>query len=362
MKKALLIIGDSKINRRKSAPSFNSFVRHIERLNKKRKVLTGGAVSKEIHIIKYRDVLSNNLPEILAPVLHIALFFPYEYWNKNIEVYKKDSRAYGDKKFGREYKKFFDKIDKILKEKYQDKEVQYINPPKSSILERDKKESKKLFKKKNIPTPKSFTVKKLKDIHRLIARGVSLYIKPRFGAFGKGITYLSKDLMITNFLFRKGKIKSRTYDYNWRFSKINGRDRNRLLKMLLSMGCICEEAIEPPIFNGRRFDFRVYCIYGRIVYYYVRSTLDTAPVTNWSQGGRIEKKSEFSEYVFKNKIKRVKSLARQVAKELSLNYTGVDIILSKNSSKAYVLEAHSFPGYEKGFDLMGCLARKILKQ
>ena len=351
--KALLVIGDGKIHRLKSAPSFKSFVKYIEGVKQKR---------EEIYIINYQDVFDNNLPGIANHVLNIALFFPYEYWNKNIEVYKKDSRVYGDKKFGREYKIFFEKVDKLIKKKYCDKKIQYVNPPKSSILERDKGESKKLFQKKNIPTPESFDVKSPRDIRQILNQGIPLYIKPRFGAFGKGITCANKDAIVTNFLFRKGRIISRRYDYNWRFSKIKDKDRNGFLKAMLSNGCICEEAIDPSVYKDRRFDFRVYCIYGKIVYYYIRSTPASSPVTNWSQGGRIEKKKDFPKYISRDIIKRVKSLAKRVARELELNYAGIDIILSKDLKKAFVLEAHSFPGYEKGFDLMSCLAKNILKR
>ena len=140
---------------------------------------------------------------------------------------------------------------------------------------------------------------------------------------------------------------------------MNGRNRNKFLKVLLSKGFICEEAIDSLVFDGRRFDFRVYCVYGRVVYYYVRSVQVQFPVTNWYQGGRIERKSDFLKYVSKPQIRNVKSLARKVATTLNLHYTGVDIIISKHSGRAYVLEAHSFPGFEKKFDLIGYLARKI---
>lgn len=348
MEKALLVIGDKKIDKRKPAPSFNLFVKHIE----KQKDL-------EIEIINYRDVILNNLPDIKSPILTIMLFFPFEYWNKNIETYKKDSRIYGDRIFGEIYRRLFEKAGKILERKYRDKKIKYVNSPESSLLERDKKNSKRLFKKKNLPTPRDFAVKCPRDIQRLIGKGFSLYIKPRFGACGKGITYLNKDLMITNFLFRKGKVASRLCDRNWRFSKVKEKDRDRFLKVLLSKDFICEEAIEPMVFKGRRIDFRAYCVYGEIPYYYVRSMPEASPVTNWSQGGRIEKKKDFSRYISRATIKRVKSLTKRVSRELNLDYAGVDIIVSKESGKAYVLEAHSFPGYEKGFDLMDCLARKI---
>ena len=41
---------------------------------------------------------------------------------------------------------------------------------------------------------------------------------------------------------------------------------------MILKGFIFEEAIDPPIHKGRRSDFRVYCVYGKIPYYYVRST------------------------------------------------------------------------------------------
>ena len=94
----------------------------------------------------------------------------------------------------------------------------------------------------------------------------------------------------------------------------------------------------------------------------MRSTPAVSLVTNWSQGGKIEQKREFSKYIPESKLRKVKSLARKVARNLSMNYAGIDVIFSKDYKKMYVLEAHSFPGYEKGFDLMDSLAKTILKK
>ena len=352
MKKALLIIGDKKTKGRTLDPSFNAFLRSIE--NVKNNEL-------EVHIINYKNVFEGNLPKVSSLGLNVLLFFPFKYWDGDIEVYKEASKVYGDKIFGREFKKYFNKLEKTIHKKYSDKKIEYVNPPSISILDRDKEESKKFFRKHNIPTPKSFDVKNIKDLHRLTNRGISLYIKPRFGALGKGITYLSDGFLITNFLLRKGKIISHPYDYHWRFHEIKDSDKNTFLKILLSRGFIFEEAIDPPICKGRRSDFRVYCIYGNISYYYVRTTPVVSLVTNWSQGGTIEPKRKLSKYISNSNLERVKSLARKVAKELKLNYAGVDIIFSKDYKKIYVLEAHSFSGYEKGFDLMGNMAKEILK-
>ncbi|MCK5013590.1 MAG: hypothetical protein KAS66_07205 [Candidatus Omnitrophica bacterium] len=354
MKKALLVIGERKVIKGRSVdPSCNAFIRH----------LNGRAdQDAEIKIVKYKDVLANNLPKIKNSHLIIVLFFPFQHWNKNIEVYNKDSRVYGDKTFGRDFERFFQTAESIIVRKYHDKKIEYVNPPKASVLDRDKEACKSFFRKHSLPTPKSYNVKSLKDIQRLLGRGISLYIKPRFGSMGKGISYLSNGLLTTNFLFQKGKVISHPYDYNWRFHEITKQaDKNKFLKTMILKGFIFEEAIDPPINKGRRSDFRVYCVYGKIPYYYVRSTPAVSLITNWSQGGKIEQKRKFSQYIPETKLKKVKSLAQKVAKDLELNYAGVDVIFSKDYKKIYVLEAHSFPGYEKGFDLMNDLARKILK-
>ena len=115
------------------------------------------------------------------------LFFHFLHCNKNIEVYDKDSRVYGDTSFGRDFERFFQKLEKVISKEYHDKKIEYANPPKASVLDRDKEECKNFFKKHALPTPKSYDVKTLKDIRRLLDRGIALYIKPRFGSMGKGI-------------------------------------------------------------------------------------------------------------------------------------------------------------------------------
>jgi len=355
MKKALLVIGERRVSKGRSlSPSCNVFIKHIN-----------GRMDKgvEICVVNYKNVFANKLPKIESPHITVMLFFPFQYWNKNIEVYNKDSRVYGDKKFGRKFEQFFQKLDKIIMKKYIGKKIEYVNPPEASILDRDKAASKAFFKKHNIPTPRRYDVKSLKDIHQLMDRGVSLYIKPRFGSMGKGISFISNGLLMTNFFYQKGKIISHPYDYHWRLYEITKKsDRNEFLKILISRGFIFEEAIDPPIHKGRKSDFRVYCIYGKIPYYYVRSTPTISLVTNWSQGGKIEQKRKFSRYIPESKLKKVRSLARKVARDLKLNYAGIDIIFSKDYKEIYVLEAHSFPGYEKGFDLMANLSGQILKK
>jgi hypothetical protein len=131
MKKALLVIGEKRKVKGKSLdPSHNAFMWHLSRR------ANGKA---EILAINYKGVLTNDLPDIESGHVIVLLFFPFQYWNKNIEVYDKDLRVYGDKDFGRDFVKFFQKMEHAIERKYRDKKIEYVNPPGASVLDRDKK-------------------------------------------------------------------------------------------------------------------------------------------------------------------------------------------------------------------------------
>ena len=46
-------------------------------------------------------------------------------------------------------------------------------------------------------------------------------------------------------------------------------------------------------------------------------------------------------------------------KAINLKFAGVDVIIDRDTREMYVLEIQSFPGYERGFDLMKFLADYI---
>lgn len=354
MKKGLLIVGDKKETRKRLAKPFVTFVKHTEKLSSK---------NVEVKIIPYKDILNGELPTFISSSIEIILFFPFAYWNKNIEIYHKDKRVYGDLYFGQEYKIFLKNIEREIRNTYKEKKISFFNSPKASLLERDKKGAKRLFFKKGITTPRLFKIRSMRAVKRLLTTGKSMYVKPRFGALGKGITYISRDLWATNFRYKRGKLVSRRSDFGWRFYNIKKRrDQEALLKQLICKDFIFEEAIEHPIYRKRKFDFRVHVVYGTTPYCYARCMPESQPVSNWTQGGRIVKKHNFLHYMPRNKIKEIKELAIKTARALNLNYAGIDIVMSKDYKNIYCLEAHSFPGYEKGFDMMGYLARNILKK
>ncbi len=345
-----MVIGDKRVNRRKISPSFKEFVAYAQRLEDRGRL--------ELKVISYAQLLAGQAPTIDASKILVMFFFPYQYWNRNIEIYR-NGRIYGDSSFGRAFKDFFKRVERAIGKYYRGKSIKYVNPPQASYLDRDKQASKDLLKKNRIPIPRSWKVSSLAGVQRLLNRGLSLYVKPRFGALGKGITYIDSEGVISNFLFRQGRIISRPYDYNWRFTRIkNARD---FLAALLKKDFIWEEAITPATRKGKRFDFRIYVMFGKVVYLYVKSAPASSCVTNWSQGGKIDKKKIILKTIEKGKIVQVEKLARKAARALGLNFAGIDVIFSRDLKVAYVLEGNAFPGYEKGFDLMKCLLKMVVR-
>lgn len=350
IKKALLVIGDEKIARRRPHLSFQKFIAHARRLKNKGPF--------ELRVISYAQLLSKAAPVIGASLIKVIFFFPHQYWNRNIETYR-DGKIYGDKTFGGQFRAFFEEVKKTIEADYAGKRIEYLIPPELCCLDRDKRASKDALAKGAVSTPRAFNVSSFRGVQRLLSQGLNLYIKPRFGAMGKGITYLNKEEAISNFFFRRGEIVSRLSDFNWRFRRI--KDRQSFINQLLKRGFICEEAIRPATFKGRRFDFRVYVLFGKVIYFYAKSSEAESCVTNWSQGGRIDKRKTILRKFPRQKIAVLKNLAKKGARTLGLNFAGVDIIFSEDLKNAYVLEGNAFPGHEKSFDLMKSLAEKICR-
>ncbi|MBN2097477.1 MAG: hypothetical protein JW714_03235 [Candidatus Omnitrophica bacterium] len=347
-KRALLVIGHENVARGRRYVSFVRFVYYAQKFKRQ---------DLELKIINYTQLLSGRIPRIRAHSITVVLFFPYQYWNRNIEVYR-DGRIYGDNRFGREFQFFFTRVKKKLQKYYRGKQIEYLNSPEACILDRDKQATKDLLHKYLVPVPQSFFVSSFSGVNKLLKRGLSLYIKPRFGAMGKGISYINKKSLLSNFLIRRGKIISRNSDFNWGFIRI--KNKKKFINRLLSRGFICEQAITPAVLNNRRFDFRIYVVFGRIVYLYAKSSPNHCLVTNWSQGGKIDRKKNFLNSLPKTKIELLNRLARKTARVLGLNFAGIDVIFSQDWKQAYVLEANAFPGYEKGFDLMRYLSNLLV--
>jgi len=353
MSKAILVIGDSRESIKKPAKSFLSFIKHLKNLTPAYMVY---------RIVSYNKVLDDKLPVLDASHIYVVLFFPFEYWNKNIEVYKGKERIYGNMSFGRKYKEFFKNIEKKIRRAYRGKRIEFLNEPTASVNERDKFQAKRIFNRNSIATPRKINVRHIGDIEKIVQKGKPIYAKPRFGAMGKGITYIDRDMFITNFAFKNDRIFSKYSDFGWKFKRVRGKKVERLINSLVRERFVFEESIAHPVYRNKRFDFRVHVVYGKTPYYYIKTMPSVSPITNWTQGGRIEKKKNFKKYIKRNHMGRVIGQAKRVAKALGLNYAGIDIVLTNDYKTAYCLEAHSFPGYEKGFDIMKYLVKDIIKR
>ncbi|MFH1868107.1 MAG: YheC/YheD family protein [Candidatus Omnitrophota bacterium] len=351
MKKTLLVIGDLMMSQVRNEPSLACFLSQKARLNS-RKI---GFV-----LITYDDLLNNRLPNIIAKRLKVMLFFPYNNWNANIERYDKDKRIYGDMRFGNDHKRIFQKVSNILERRYKDKEISFVNAPQACALDRDKLLTDRLLRGAGILTPHLYKIRSISQLSKLIEEGKAIYIKPRFGAMGKGITYLNRSGCYTNFMFKNGAIISHAYDYNWKTRQIPKDKQDAFLSILIKKGFIFQEAVESPIVNNRRFDIRVYVVGGNVPYLYAKSAPRKSFITNWSQGGRIEKGKNFLKRALaKGDLDKIKAIAKRGAKAVNLSFAGVDVIVDKNKKKIHLLEIQSFPGYERGFDLMRYLADTI---
>jgi len=346
-RRTVLVIGDRLPRGPLSFTSFEKFVSYKDRLNKR---------SIELKECSFEDFLKGKLPAIDLDSIKVMFFFPFKYWDKNIENRFLGPKIYGDELFGKKFNDFFDRAEKRLKNYYKHKKLTFVNDVESLKLNRDKQKTRTLLNKKGIPTPYQYRVKTFSDLIRLLNEGKKLYLKPRYGAMGKGITYLSPQGWYTNFLFRKGKIVSRRNDFGWRFINITGN--KDFLKKLIKRDVVCEDAISVPVVKNKKFDLSIDVIYGKIPYLYARTIPDSGIVTNWSQGGTIEKRW-FLRHIPKDRLKVAKFYARKASRAMGLNYAGMDILFSEDYKKVYVLEGHSFPSYETGFNLIKYLIDHI---
>jgi len=303
----------------------------------------------------YTKILKGQFPAIKEDRIVVFLFFPFLYWDKYIE-HKNYRGVYGNKTFYKKFVHFWKRIERKLKKHYGKGKLYFINEPRRCARYRDKVAVIKKLKERRVPQPlvhdRSFA-----GIKRDFTNGTTFYIKPRFGSMGKGITYLSRKLWMTNFEFKRNKIVSRKSDYGWEFRYVTGNEE--FLRQLLSKDMIVEKGVEHYVKKGSIIDLRIYTFLGEILYIYPRRNKCEQVTTNISQGGKGD--PALLKSLPKGLLDKAKKEAIKVSKTLNLGLAGIDVIPDRTTKKAYVIDVNLFSGFPKlkTFNTAKYLAKKL---
>ncbi|NQT33458.1 MAG: hypothetical protein HQ594_07290 [Candidatus Omnitrophica bacterium] len=292
---------------------------------------------------QYKEFLKGRLPELESNKIIIFPFFPFKYWNKFIE--NREYRGlYGNLTFYHKFNRFCKEMALSVKKHYPGKKVLYINDPVLSSEYRDKKTVLDVLKRSGIKVPSTIKTRSVKEIKEMLEKGKKLFIKPRCGSMGKGITYLELGNWQTNFGLKKEKIISRRSDHGWRFRDETGN--NVFLRKLLSYkDLLIEEAIDPLHIRGDKVDFRVYVFFDKVLYVYPRRNNAESVTTNISQGGRGA--PGLLKVIPKDMLTRIEKTAKKALKALDLKLAGIDVIVSGDLKDVYVIDVNMFPGFPK---------------
>ena len=344
--KTLLAIGDRQ--------DFDTFMK----FRRQRRFFSKSCISPKS--VSYFSLLKGEMPKVKTKEIIIFPFFPFEYWDKYIEP-KNYKGVYGNKNFFIKFEKFWSMMGKKIKGYYPDKKITYVNPLNNLAIDRDKELTKEIVSRSGVLVTKKFLTRKVNDALELLDKGYKLFIKVRFGSMGKGITYLEKGKWMTNFRFRNGKIVSKKSDYGWTFIDIT--NKKGFLKEILKEDIIIEEAINPLLIKGRKFDLRLYVFKNKILYTYGRSNDAKSVTTNISQGA-IGEKPSFINTLPKKQLEFANKSAVKSIKALGLNFGGVDIMLCSDRKSAMFIEVNAFPGFPKikRYNLSRFLIKELIKE
>jgi len=309
-------------------------------------------------VIATYDLLEKNeLPIIETGTLIIFLFFPFEYWNKNIEE-EGYNGVYGNVDFYNKFRVFWSEIHRILRKAYRGKKLHFINHPLKIAVDRDKELTKTILSENGVKVPISYYTRDYRDILKLVNQeNKKLFLKVRYCSMGKGITYLEKGNWKTNFRYKEGRIISPHSEYGWTFRDIT--DNAKFLKEILMKDIIIEKAIDIYSFDDSIFDLRFYVFFDKVLYILARINEKGAITTNISQGGK-GKSAHFLKKFPKNVIDMAVKNAIKTIEVMDVNFGGVDVVISKDLN-VYVIELNTFPGFPKvsRFNLSKRIIRQI---
>jgi len=290
----------------------------------------------------YDDLLEGRLPRILTEKVVVFFFFPFNYWDSRIE-HRRYKGVYGNKNFFRQFHHFCEMTTDALRAGLPDKKVMLVDDPMLSVLGRDKARVMDKLIRKGVTVPHQFRARRVRDIRALLKEGYSIYIKPKCGSMGKGITFLSLGEWQTNFYFRNGRIVSRKSDKGWKFRDMTGD--NAFLGELLKKNIYIEEGIDSLNIKGDKVDLRIYTFIDKALYIYPRRNKLGAVTTNISQGGKGD--PELLDVIPRKVLDKAGRMAVRAARALGLYLAGIDVVMDSSLKKAYVVDVNMYPGFPK---------------
>lgn len=287
----------------------------------------------------YEAITRGPKPRIDSDILVVLFFFPYGYWDQNIEPpqYK---GVYGNKAFYLKFRDYWRVINSRMARLYPGSTVCFVNSPRNIFQDRDKERTKRILSKANVCTPRSYSTRDPAAVLKLIERGTRLYVKVRYGSMSKGITYLNCERWLTDFTFQHGKLTPQRPDYGWASRDVT--NDYRFLRKLLENDIIIEEEVPPFRVDQTAFYLRVVVCYGSAINTYVRYH----PVGTLLK----EIRSKYGNPRMLSKVpaptmEQCKSEAVRATNVMGLNLAGVDVMFDPITGKPVVIELNAFPGF-----------------
>ncbi len=294
----------------------------------------------EVQTADYHEL--EQLRQFKNETLNIMPFFPYTFWNKNCEI-PDDTGLYGTSQ--RAYHLFRDLLLNVqgqLELKFSGHKAMFAAHLKYAAADRDKLQAIQILNAHGVSTPEMLTYGNLSDILSQATPEKGVFIKCRYGAEGKGITFIKPGRWVTNYKVEGRRLANYgVYDI-WDFTDITGK--KELLEQLIEQEVIVEREIVPKnIFEGKKSDFRVYVVGSETPHFSVRINDFEKVITNWSQGGRIIHHPETG--LAEELMRSIGQEAKKAAEAFHSRLMGIDVMLDQESASPKVIELQAFTGF-----------------
>lgn len=270
-------------------------------------------------------------------------FFAWDEWNEEDirrAVVKLDPPSYGSYDFS-ETKSMLGAYREQLERMAGIPDVAYLNRPEAVSRTLDKIACKTILQKNGIRTTGMIGVnlrcmEELKQV-MLEKKIFSVFIKPAYGSGAAGVTALSWQP-------RRGKMHAYTSAYVTEGKLVHTKRLRHLesegeiacvLEKILEMDTITERWYPKAQHNGKKYDLRVLCQFGRVDYMVARQS--RSPVTNLDLNNQA---LDIGRLHLPGKIKEeIEELCKHAMScFFGLQMAGIDVLLDKNTLIPRIIE------------------------